>query len=60
MDQEVMHMAKRKQQDEIICTFEFTEGAQDRITQAFVDTYYAIKAGIYKGPLLERERDETV
>lgn len=53
-------MAKRKQQDEIICTFEFTEGAQDRITQAFVDTYYAIKAGIYKGPLLERERDETV
>lgn len=52
-------MAKRKQENEIVCTFEFTEGAQERITDAFVDMYYKIKDGIYKGPLLERKKDET-
>ena len=50
-------MARRT--EEITCTTEFTEGAIDRITQAFVDTYYAIKDGIYKGPLLEQKEDET-
>lgn len=37
--------------DEITCTVEFTEGAIDRITDAFVDLYYGIKDGIYDGPL---------
>jgi len=32
---------------EITCTVEFTEGAVDRITEAFVDVYYGIKNGIY-------------
>lgn len=50
-------MAKNKQ--EITCTVEFTEGAIDRITQAFVDTYYAIKDGIYEGPPLLESEDET-
>jgi hypothetical protein len=44
--EEVMMMA-----DEITCTVEFTEGAIDRITDAFVDLYYGIKDGIYEGPL---------
>ena len=51
-------MAKRKQ-EEITCTFEFTEGAHDRITQAFVDMYYMIKDGIYKNPIPEQENDKT-
>ena len=33
------------------CTIEFTEGAIDRITAAFVDLYYGIQDGIYEGPL---------
>ena len=44
-------MAKREPK-KITCTMEFTEGAIDRITQAFVDLYYGIVDGIYEGPLL--------
>ena len=47
-------MAKKK---EIECTVEFTEGATDRITDAFVDLFYQIEQGIYSGPLLPK--DET-
>ena len=36
-----------KKDREITCTVEFTEGAVDRITEAFVDIYYGIKDGIY-------------
>lgn len=50
-------MAKKKEQ-EIRCTVEFTEGAIDRITDAFVDLYYLIKQGIYKGPLLPDSEDK--
>lgn len=50
-------MAKRKDH-EITCIVEFTEGAVDRITDAFVDLYYGIKDGIYKGTLLEKEDQE--
>lgn len=53
-----MTMAKRKKQ-EIVCTVEFTEGAVDRITDAFVDLYYQIKQGIYQGPLLSGKDEET-
>lgn len=38
-------MAKRKDKP-IECTVEFTEGATERITDAFVDLYYQIKQGI--------------
>lgn len=51
-------MAK-KNQNAIECTVEFTEGATDRITDAFVDLYYQIKDGIYKGPLLPEQKEET-
>lgn len=52
-------MAKRKDKH-IECTVEFTEGATERITDAFVDLYYQIKQGIYKGPLLpEQQKEET-
>lgn len=46
---------------EITCTVEFTEGAMERITDAFVDLYYQIKQGIYSGPLLppSGSKDET-
>lgn len=50
-------MAKRKDK-EITCTVEFTEGAIDRITDAFVDLYYGIKNGIHKGPLLDSEKEK--
>lgn len=43
-------MAVRKQ-EQIKCTVEFTEGAIERITAAFVDLYYGILDGIYEGPL---------
>ena len=36
-----------KKDREITCTVEYTEGAVDRITEAFVDLYYGIKDGIY-------------
>lgn len=47
-----------KKQKEIECTVEFTDGAIDRITDAFVDLYYKIKDGIYEGPLLP-DTEET-
>jgi hypothetical protein len=52
-------MAKR-QQKKIICEVTLTEGAVDRITQAFVDLYYGIQEGIYKynGPPLDGKRHE--
>lgn len=50
-------MAKRKG-PEITCTVEFTEGAVERITDAFVDLYYGIKSGIHKGPLLDSEKEK--
>lgn len=48
-----------KETQEIECTVEFTEGAIQRITDAFVDLYYQIKQGIYKGPLLSETKDKT-
>lgn len=48
-----------RQEQEIECTVEFTEGAIQRITDAFVDLYYQIKQGVYKGPLLPKTEDET-
>lgn len=51
-------MAK-KEEKEIPCEVEFTEGAIERITSAFVDLFYSIKDGIHKGPLLEGQKDET-
>ncbi len=44
--------------EELTCTVEFTEGAIDRITEAFVDLYYGIKNGLYEGPLLDGEREK--
>ena len=51
-------MAKKKEK-KITCTMEFTEGALQRITDAFVDLHYAIKAGIHEGPRLDEQKDET-
>lgn len=51
-------MAKKIEQ-EITCEVEFTEGAIDRITDAFVDLYYKIKDGICEGPLLSEQKDKT-
>lgn len=48
-----------KKHKEIICEVEFTEGAIDRITNAFVELYYQIKEGIHEGPLLEDSKDKT-
>ena len=50
---------RKKEQSHIECTVEFTEGAIQRITDAFVDLHYQIKQGIYKGPLLPTEKEET-
>lgn len=50
-------MAKNKQS--ITCTVELTEGATERITDAFVDLYYKIKQGIYQGPVMPEQKDET-
>lgn len=44
----------KKEPKEITCTIEMTEGAEKRVTEAFVDLYYGIKAGIYEGPPLIR------
>lgn len=49
----------RKDKKEITCTVEFTEGAIQRITDAFVDLYYQIKQGTCEGPLLPDAKDET-
>lgn len=45
------------QQKEITCEVEFSEGAVNRITGAFVDLYHGIKNGLYKGPLPEDAKD---
>lgn len=50
---------KKKEREPIECTVEFTEGADKRITDAFVDLYYQIKGGIYKGPLLSDKKEDT-
>lgn len=51
---------KSKERKPIVCTVEFTEGAMERITDAFVDLHYQIKQGIYKGPMLpEKEKEGT-
>lgn len=47
-------MGKRKEQ-KINCTAEFTEGATERITQAFVDVYLMIRAGKLQCKLLEEK-----
>lgn len=53
-------MASRKQEP-VTCTVEFSEGAMERITDAFVDLYYGILDGVYKGPLPPKKdkEDET-
>ena len=51
---------KKKEREPIECTVEFTEGAIERITDAFVDLYYQIKDGIYKGPLLSDKKEGAV
>ncbi len=48
-----------REKKEIKCTVEFTDGAIQRITDAFVDLHYKIKQGIYKGPLLQEEKEDT-
>ncbi|MFG6334819.1 MAG: hypothetical protein K1W20_05010 [Lachnospiraceae bacterium] len=50
---------KKKKQEPIECTVEFTAGAMERITDAFVDLYYQIKQGVYKGPLLSDQKEDT-
>lgn len=50
---------KKKKREPIECIVEFTEGATERITDAFVDLYYQIKDGIYKGPLLSDKKEDT-
>lgn len=50
---------KKREREPIECTVEFTEGAMDRITDAFVDLYYQIKEGIYDGPLLSGQKADT-
>ena len=51
---------KKKEKSSIECTVEFTEGAVQRITDAFVDLYYQIKQGTCEGPLLpEQGKEET-
>ena len=48
-----------KKETRIECTVEFTEGATERITDAFVELYYQIEEGIYKGPLPPGQTEET-
>lgn len=50
---------KKREREPIECTVEYTEGATERITDAFVDLYYQIKHGIYKGPLLSDRKEDT-
>lgn len=50
---------KKREREPIECTVEYTEGATERITDAFVDLYYQIKQGIYKGPLLSDRKEDT-
>lgn len=49
-----------KNDGEISCSTEFTEGAIDRITNAFIDIYYGIKNGIYKGPLPDDDEGNQI
>lgn len=59
MYQEVIYLMSKSK---VTCTVEFTEGAQERITQAFVDLYYDILDGIHEGPLpteIRTNKDET-
>lgn len=51
-------MAKKKEEKEITCTVEFSPGAIQRITQAFVDLYYGIKDGIYEEPAFEKKNED--
>ena len=44
---------------EVTCTVEFTEGAIERITDAFVDLYYGILDGIYERPLPSDKKEIT-
>ena len=46
-----------KEREEIECTVEYTEGATQRITDAFVDLFYQIEQGIYSGPRLSKQED---
>ena len=46
-----------KNNNEISCNVELTEGAIDRITDAFVDIYYGIRNGTSKGPLPDNEKE---
>lgn len=50
---------KKREREPIECSVEFTEGATERITDAFVNLYYQIKQGIYKGPLLSDRKEDT-
>lgn len=50
---------KRKEREPIECTVEFTEGAIERITDAFAELVIQIKQGIYKGPLLSDKKEDT-
>ena len=50
-------MARKKDQ-EIECTVEFSEGAFDGFTFAFVVLYYQLERGIYKGPKRPKNRQE--
>lgn len=50
---------KKREREQIECTVEFTEGAKERITDAFVDLYYQIREGIYDGPLLSDKKEDT-
>lgn len=49
---------KKREKEKVTCTVEFTEGAIDRITNAFVDLYYDILNGIHDGPLPNREQSK--
>ncbi len=50
-------MAKKKEK-EIKCIVEVTEGADIRMTEALVNVYYKIKAGVIKGPVLPEKGAE--
>lgn len=52
-------MAKKEKKEEITCTMEFTEGALERLTDAFVETYYLIKDGRIEGPLPGKGKEDS-
>lgn len=49
----------KKAKKKITCTVTFTEGAIDRITDAFIELYFDIKNGIHEGPLLDDKKEDT-